>query len=833
MTQYSGKVIRKTPVTPTQQSASGVWKLNEQAAAIRNNAWPVAGVPDPISRSVRLRSSASAYFNRTPAIAGNRQKFTWSAWVKLGSLTNTLLFSAGTSTSNIDLLYFNTSTNQLYFNSYQGAYVLNVNTNAVYRDPSAWYHVVLSVDTTQATSTNRIAMYVNGVSQALTAGTGGFGSQNQNCLINSAVEHDIGRYVTYTSYFDGYLTEVNFIDGQALTPSSFGTTDQLSGAWVPMAYTGTYGTNGFYLNFKDNTSTTTLGYDYSGNANNWQANNISLTAGTTYDSMLDVPTQWIGYNTDGGVSVTRGNYCTLNPLKAAGTVANGNLQHTATTTTWVNASSTIYVSSGKWYFEATNIAGNYTMVGVATNDASTSQNYATATNTWTYFNDGTKYGNGSTATAYGASYTTGNVIGVALDMDAGTLTFYKDGVSQGTAFSTGLAGLTLCPWFGSYTGSNGLNANFGQQPFSYTPPTGFKALCTTNLPDPTIKLGAQYMAASTYTGNGSTQSIVNSGNNTTATTFQPDLVWLKQRSSPVAYNLLYDATRGAGNWLSSNVTAAEGTIASSMTAFNSNGFSVGADPSGANNGWNANGLAMVGWQWKANGSAVANTAGSIASQVNAGTTQGFSVVTYTGNGTGGATVGHGLGAAPSMIIIKARNSVQDWPVYHASVGNDKALYLDLTNAQSGSSATIWNNTSPTSSVFSLGTIGALNGNTTTYVAYCWAQVNGYSKFGSYTGNGSADGPFVYCGFRPRYVMIKRTDAAGNWHAMDSSRSTYNVAGEELYPNLSNAGYTDVYLDLTSNGFKIRNGTTGEWNANGSTYIYMAIAENPFKYSNAR
>lgn len=337
--------------------------------------------------------------------------------------------------------------------------------------------------------------------------------------------------------------------------------------------------------------------------------------------------------------------------------------------------------------------------------------------------------------------------------------------------------------------------------------------------------GRTVMAATLYTGNGSTQSISNAVN---GVSFQPDFVWYKNRSIVASHNL-FDSVRGVNKYLISDSTAAEGT-ASGVTAFNSNGFSVGSLSNG-----NGNGNAIVGWQWNAGGSTVTNTSGSISAQVRANATAGFSVVTYTGTGAN-ATVGHGLGVAPRMIIIKSRTFVSDWVVYHASIGNTGAVFLDLTNATSTSSL-YFQNTSPTSSVFSIGIAGGVNNSSSdTYVAYCFAAVAGYSAFGSYTGNGSADGPFVYLNFRPRFVMIKRTDVANAWMMYDTARNTDNVVNKYLFANAADAentgsGSSDL-VDFLSNGFKLRCTTLAE-NASGGTYVYAAFAESPFKFSNAR
>jgi hypothetical protein len=314
------------------------------------------------------------------------------------------------------------------------------------------------------------------------------------------------------------------------------------------------------------------------------------------------------------------------------------------------------------------------------------------------------------------------------------------------------------------------------------------------------------------------------------TGFQPDWTWIKCRSNP-EYHSLFDSVRGAGYDLRSNTTAAEVYAIDTLSSFNSTSFSLGIDVLGY--GVNTSTRTYVAWNWKANGSGSSNTAGSITSTVSANTTSGFSVVTYTGNATSGATVGHGLGVAPSMIILKIRSTTGDWPVYHVSTGNTKAMYLDLTLGQGGDFTGAWNNTTPTSTVFTLGNSTETNASAGTFVAYCFAPVAGYSAFGSYTGNGSADGPFVYTGMRPAYILFKCSSASGeNWIIFDTTRSPYNVAQALLYPNLSNAEDNSRSIDILSNGFKVRDTSTGV-NASGATYIYIAFAQNPFKYSLAR
>jgi hypothetical protein len=782
-----------------------------------------------IARSVRLRSSASAYLSRTPASAGNRKKWTWSAWVKRGIIDANYqtLFSGSTNATGTNTLSYVAWANDysLILNDWNGT-AFSVKSSAVYRDPSAWYHIVVAVDTTQATASNRVSMYVNGV-QITSFALANYPTQNYDFQINNAVIQTIGSAYWSSApnlISDGYQTEINFIDGQALTPSSFGSTNAITGVWQPAKYTGTYGTNGFYLNFSDNSSNTatTIGKDYSGNGNNWTPNNISVTAGATYDSMTDVPTL---------TSATAANYCVLNPLQVTaasiGTASDGNSSWSCgVSASYGKIYGTMAIpSTGKYYWEVT--VGSTVGLEVGIISASDqSNNYSGySPNGYTYYIDGTK-GNNNVYTSYGASFTTGNVIGVAYDAGAGTLVLYKNNTSQGTAFS-GLTG-TYVATLGNASSSVSTSAkiNFGQQPFTYTPPTGYVALNTYNLPDSTIKNGAGYMAATLYTGTGASLTVANTVG---STSFQPDWVWVKGRSGATDH-ALYDSVRGVQKQIESNTATAETTETTGLTAFGSTGFTVGALAQ-----MNTSAATYVAWQWKAGTTSASNTNGSITSTVSVGATQGFSVVTYTGNGTSGATVGHGLGVTPAMIIGKNRSgSAQNWQVWHQSMG-DNVMQLNLTNAQVASTSnSVFLVSGINSSVFQLGTNPSINGGGTTQVAYCFAAVKGFSAFGSYTGNGSADGPFVFTGFRPRFVMWKRiTTAGGHWGIIDSGRNTYNLANLSILANASDGDATNVQvLDLVSNGFKIRTSDGGQ-NLNADTFIYAAFAEVPFKSALAR
>jgi hypothetical protein len=760
-----------------------------------------------ITDSLRFRSSASANFTWTPSSAGNRKTWTWSAWFKRGELTTNYatIFDATGSGNVYEVFRFIDAKFGVTMDNTYGWY-----TNAVFRDPASWYHVVIAMDTTQGTASNRIKVWVNGVQQSITFWFGTYPSLNFEGNVNGGSQHAFGKYIYGNTYhWDGYITEVNFVDGQALTPSDFGEYGEETGAWQAKAYTGTYGSNGYYLDMSTSGSTIT---DQSGNGNNWTANNMNLTTSTatTYDIMSDVPTL-----TDEDTS----NFCTLNavlPNPNSGTFSEANLA-------WAGAShsgtrGTFGMTSGKWYWEVTNSSGSNNSIGIS-QDQEALGFLGGGAYGWGYYNSGLLYTSGS-GSSYGASFTTNDVIGVAFDADAGSLVFYKNGVSQGTAV-TGLTSAPYYPAISSYYGS--LKLNFGQRPFAYTPPTGFKKLNTFNLPDSSITDGSQYFDINLYTGNGATQTFTN-------LEFSPDLVWTKNRSSSTYSHGAFDSVRGTSANLFFNLTNAENTTTTNaVTSFDSNGYQLGD-----NLHYNKSGDSYVGWSWRGSDStAVSNTDGTITSTVSANPTSGFSVVTYTGNATAGATIGHGLGVAPNIVILKNRDSsAHPWVVYHSSnTSAPETDYLLLnTSAATVDSGLIWNDTAPTSSVFTVGSATTPNGNGNKMIGYCFADVEGFSKFGSYTGNGSTDGPFVYTGFRPAFVLLKCSSSTSNWTIFDTQRNTYNITNNRLQPNLSNAEDTPVEIDIVSNGFKLRD---TDLNNSGQTFIYMAFAENPFKNSLAR
>jgi hypothetical protein len=761
-----------------------------------------------LTRSLRFRASASAYLSRTPASSGNRQIWTWSGWVKRGSLgVLRPFFAVNSDLDNNTEIRFGADDTIALRHETGGTQQIFANTTAVFRDPSSWYHIVVAFDSTQATQANRLFIYINGMSQVVTQTT--VIDLNEQTYISDTRPHAIAYGIQAASYFDGYLAEVNFIDGQALTPSSFGSTNALTGVWQPAAYTGSYGTNGFYLPFTDNSALTTssnvgLGKDFSGNGNYWTTNNISITAGVTYDSMTDVPTL---------TSATAANYAVLNPLDATGnaTLSNANLQGV---TVGVNGKkATIAVSSGKWYWEGTCVAGNFSGVGlrfgidnVATPVGSGVRPGNTATS-YTYNSWNGNKSNNSISAAYGSTYTTSDIISVALDLDNGKIWWAKNGVWQASGDPTAGTNEAYSGVSGSYTAIFGDDTgggitvafNFGQRPFTYTPPTGFVALNAFNLPASTIVDGSDNFNIALDTG---------ANIKTASEALYPSnyFEWIKDRANANNHQLI-DIVRGSTAVLQSNTTAAETTYTA---------------PSGNS----------VGWVWKANGAAVSNTDGSITSQVSANASAGFSVVTYNGSATAGATVGHGLGVAPAFVIATARGAVTSRSVYHSALGASQYILLNTT-AAAVSSTQEWGGVAPTSSVITIGNASANNNQATSNVLYAFAQIAGYSAFGKYQGNSSADGVFVYTGFRPKFIVLRPYDGTADWILEDTSRSSFNVSSATLYPNSSGAEASGTNLiDFLSNGFKLRT-ASGNVNSSSNNYLYACFAENPFKFSLAR
>ena len=768
---------------------------------IQGTSKAAGGAAYEIDQSIRFNDGDSPYFNRTFGTPTSSSQFGYSFWVKLGADYDGKYIISANGGGNNDNFYF--SSNKI--NIQEGG-VNRLVSDQVFRDYSSWYHFVVAYDLGNATATQKLRVYLNG-SEITSWSTDTRSSlSSTSSRLNAAVSHDVGANVfngvsSHINNWDGYIAEFHFVDGAVLTPTDFGKYND-AGVWIPIAASPTYGNNGFYIT---GATAGDLGEDFSGNNNDFTSSGLATT-----DQMSDTPTN---------------NFCTWNPLKtnSSATLSDGNLNYTASGAQ--RTTSTFAVNSGKWYAEFTISAatGSQTWGVVDIAQVSLTDAYiGQRSYEWGIDGLARTWSNGSNAANY-TDFTAGDVIGIALDMDNGKV-WFRD--NDGTFLSGGDPAAGTTPDFSGlsgdicfaaqFTGGN-VTINCGQSAYTNTPPTGFNALNTANLPTPSITDGSAYFQPTLYTGTGSSLAVTQAGNST----FQPDWVWIKGRSGATEH-VLTDAVRGVTKELSSNDTGAEETVAQGLTTFGSSGFTVGTDGS-----YNTSSATYVGWQWAANGAGSSNTDGTISSTVSADTTSGFSIVSYVGNSTSGATVGHGLGAVPKMMILKDRDVAENWVIYNEVIGPTKFMYFTTDAAFTASNR--WNDTAPTSSVFTLGNETQVNATGRDYVVYCFAEIPGYSSIGSYTGNGSAtDGPFVYTGFKPAFVMFKvSTNAPTGWAIIDNKRSNpFNPTDGLLQPDQSSTEGTSDKWDILSNGFKVRT-TWAAVNGSGYTVTYMAFAEHPF------
>ena len=795
-----------------------------------------------VANSLRFNDDSSDYLNRTPSGAGDRRTFTISTWVKRGNLGDKIIFAANTqSTSNgYFAMYF--SGDAMRVRIYEGS-AKDVVTSAVFRDVSAWYHFVVAIDTTQSTSSDRVKIYVNG-SEADKA-SGSYTSQNFDTSVNNTVIQQVGvgrnSGGSLSNYFDGYMTETVLVDGTALDPTSFGEFDENSGIWKPIDVSGlTFGTNGFYLDFENSGS---LGADVSGNTNNFTVNNL-----TAIDQTTDTPTN---------------NFATLNILRAetGGTTTD----YSEGNTKVVNPSSSNSPAidptilnyepfSGSLYAEFLMLAtgtGSGNKVNTRLELQTVNQSSDTAWLRWRSQKGGAADGVGdvqqntgsggwtNVANSTDLGYVANDIVAIAFDFSNNQAKFFKNGTLVHTYSYSGtlgtmatlrlMCGKTGGSWVCNYGQDSSFAGNKTKQThtdvegygnFQYSAASNHHAICSKNAPkftNTTIDKPLDYFNTKLYTGD-------DTNNRQIALDWSPDLTWIKARN--VAYShLLFDRIRGLGFSLSSNNTNADRNVGSEFSWSNSgcttDSFTVDR---GSNESLNESGRPMVAWNWLAGGTASSNTDGSITSSVSANQDAGFSIVSYTGNGTDNATIGHGLGIKPDCLIVKNRDDGADgWGYWNKGMGAEtQQMALNMTNAaftddvfKSSSSTTV-----------TLGTDTWSNVNTEKYIMYAFAEKQGYSKFGSYTGNGSTDGAFVYTGFKPAWFMIKRTNSTESWYIHDNKRDTFNPSDKHLLANSSNAENPQEDIDLLSNGIKIRSTDSG-YNASGSTYIYMAFAENPF------
>lgn len=765
--------------------------------------------PYSIAHSCRFNDDGSPYLYWTPASAGDRQKFTLSAWFK--NIQNTCRFWSARSTDN-DRGWSEVNGYRWRLDLRISGSVYHNTSTRVFRDPGSWYHVVMALDTTQGTAVNRYRLYVNGVEvtdwdeqEAI--------PQNEQLQFTNNVKHILGAHDyagTPQSFWDGHVAEVILVDGVQCAPTDFGQFQ--NGVWVPKAYTGSYGTNGFYLDFANSAN---LGEDQSGNNNDFTASGLAST-----DQMTDTPTN---------------NWPTLNPVDPtyAVTFKEGNLQVDLASASNANAVSTIQLpSSGKWYFETQSETG----VGVK-------QGIAKAQSAWLYTNDSVGsnqsdacywqdnatgfYVEGSAQSGY-FSVSPGNTwVGFCVDMDNSKVSLVD---SSGQLAEVSFSG-NSADWVVFIEGNGDVGqVNFGQDTanvstpqsdengygsFEYTPPSGFLALCSANLPDPAWMADpaedspADAFSVDTWDGNSGTQDI-------TGLNFEPDMVWIKDRDNSNSH-ALFDSVRGALERLKTDTETADATESGTLTAFNSDGYSLGSvSPV------NSSGAEYVGWSWLKS------------------VDFGIDIQTYSGTQSK-KTVSHDLGVAPKVIISCGYNGSSYFgrSVYHEGChdSDPAGMFGSLVSGNAFvTSDNYWGGDMPTSTVFTVG-VGATNNYTgTTYIAYLFAEVPGFSRFSYYIGNGNVDGPFVWCGFRPRWLLVKNVDTGATlWIVVDAGRDTHNPTNDILYPGDNSPEGSDnpnMTFDFLANGFKVREDDI-KINASGDRYVFMAFAEHPFKYANAR
>ena len=779
-----------------------------------------------IAKSCIFASGDSPVLSHTLGGDGNKKKFTISAWVKPCKFTGdyqSILVGGGTGNGTASAgLYFNANM-QIYIYFF-GADTLI--TNRTFVDTSKFYHIVVRVDSSDSTADDRVRLYVDGTQITSFATRNNPSQEAEDTLFNVGSNiFNIGKHTSGNAYYylDNVLAEVNFADGQSYGPETFGITDTSTGRWIPKSLTGiTYGTNGFRCEFA-NSAGQTVGDDTSGQGNDFTVTNLAAT-----DINTDTPTQNFmtfgnGERFLGTQQTTEQGGMTIYAASGAGYTA--------------MAANKEIPQSGKWYWEVKlDAVGNVNGIsnpgyGVidrnikdginlfATGSEFVNQTGGMGATFWSGFRFTGLFGTSTELTIGSYTAAEDDYVVFAFDMDDGKawwgfkdgsadLVFYaNDGGTDGNPSTGANPTITFnpkdhrfVPVQGFYAPGSGYSAryhyNFGQKAYAFTAPTGFSGLSQNNFPETGKDI--------------------------------PDLVWIKNRDAGDNHQM-YDSSRGVQQVLTTEA-GAESTVSDGLQKFLKGGCAIEDDVS-----INTVAESYVSWNWVANGgTTAANTDGSgasIASTTQANDTAGFSIVTYTGTGSAG-TIAHGLSSAPEWVMASRRtdSSGDGWSTYHSGM-TDANYYIDTrhTNAQASASV-VWNGTAPTNKVFSVGTASGTNTSSKTYVAYCWHPVAGYSKFGSYFGNGSSDGPFIYTGFKPSWLMIKRIDSStgGNWSIIDNTRYIANPIGPPILADDSGAesGLSSITMDLLSNGFKIRNTLNSNNNSSG-TYIYMAFAEHPF------
>ena len=756
-----------------------------------------------IAKSCIFNRGDSANLIRTVASTSNRTTFTISLWFKIGITStggsgsgNFMWATDGVSSNEQCYLYLGTN-NQLGFQMLNsaGSNILTQTCNRTVEDTGTWHHVVAAIDTTQSTNTNKLKLYLDGDLQSSFSYSNYDIGTNGDCPVNQEnIQMAIGETPNSNYHFDGYIAEVNFIDGTAYGPETFGITDTSTGRWVPKSLGSiTYGTNGVRLTFA-NSAGQTIGDDTSGNGNDLTVNNLVASDITT-----DSPTQ---------------NFATLSPNFTAGTVtlSEGNL-------TLLGSGSSVYGSSRStfeidvddptgYYFEARNTGSARDNINIGFQDVGTALSASAygGSNFYGLVSRGGGGSNqywrilgGSTDVTTSVAHADNDWIGVAIKQGKVWFAINNTYVLSGNPVTGATPFLDISAFAKRFYitiecfQNNKLECNFGQKSLNYSAPSGYVSIQQDNFPDD---------------GKGI-----------------PDFVWIKDRDNTYNYEL-YDTTRGVQDRMTAE-TDVEATITDGLQKFLKGGFQIEDRP-----GLNTAGSSYISWNWLANGGTTsANTDGSgatTASVIQANQTAGFSIVTFTGTGSQ-TKIAHGLSSAPEWIMIKNRTVAEAWHVYLKSVGATHAMFLGGSDAKSDST-NYFNDVEPTNSVFTVNSSAGVNQSTKTMLAYCWHSVPGYSAFGSYYTDGNADGPFIYTGFKPKWIMFK-SEAAVSWYIVDNLRSKLNPVTHAVNADSTAVEHTiQIKTDFLSNGFKVR--ATGDYiasqnSASHDPYHYMAFAEHPF------
>ena len=840
--------------------------------ALSNEQWnaPPAGGGDfyshQIANSCRFIGSANDdgtnFMYHARGTPTNADICTISAWVKRSKLGGKIQMFTGSGVDGGSYSWYGFNAADEFLSNYSGDQP-RLESNAYFRDPNAWYHIVIAQDTTQGTAANRNKVYINGVQYTDWGDFEDYSTQNADLAINTSGARlfvGSGGASEANSYypFDGYIAEYVFIDGLQLTPSSFGETK--NGAWIPKDPSGlTFGDNGAYLKFENSAA---LGNDSSGNDNDF-----TVTGVAAHDQMLDTPT----FNSDSN----GGNFCTFNYTNkgSSNALAEGNLKSSGSA--GGNNSGTMAHMTGKWYWEQCALTVNqygptFGIGQLNTTGAASAAGGEYYIITWQTA-AGQIYGGGGYPEGMGTitldqtgvdALSSGDVLGFFMDLDNRKLWISKNGTllnsgdpeegdnpqaswastpkSQPFTMTTQNVGTGVgilnCGQDGTFAGNKTAGGNsdangYGNFLYDISDHPSFLAMCTGNLPTPAANTAEdegpyKYFTPKLYTGDGASTLAI------TGLQFQPDWTWIKNRDTTDAH-MFFDSSRGVTERLTID-TAVEGTDADTLKSFTSDGFTVGADVK-----CNTNTEKYVSWNWKINGGTTSSeTDGGINTTCQTDADRGISIIQYAGDGgSSDVTMEHNLGVKPEFLIMKDRDSNgnnNQWGSWHHTSGFGKYAYWSTTAAPAASG----NGTvkAVTDTLITYARTSTSGGSQTrfengdNFITYAFASKEGFSKFGTYEGNGAADGTFVYTGFAPALVITKSIDSTSSWHIFDNLREGYNVDNDELLVEATTAEGTADMVDLLSNGFKCRIATDPNV---AESYIFLAWASNPFKFATAR